>query len=153
MSQNSIGALEGASSVTLYDRFASLYDITFKFNRYSRSVERYLREREIPLGEGARVLDAGCGTGRVTALLAERLPRGHVVAVDGSAAMVEQARARLGARAEVLVADLLDLELAEPVDAEQLGFDPWHCGGGLVPHGFLNRLRAPAYVGSREGRS
>ena len=36
-----------------------------------------------------RVLDAGCGTGRVTAALLERLPRGEVVAVDGSPAMVE----------------------------------------------------------------
>jgi trans-aconitate 2-methyltransferase len=64
-----------------------------------------------------RVLDAGCGTGRVTALLAERVPAGGVVAVDGSAAMVEQARRRLGSRAEVLVADLLELELETPVDA------------------------------------
>ena len=30
------------------------------------------------------VLDAGCGTGGVTRLLLERLPRGHVIAVDGS---------------------------------------------------------------------
>src|ERR671922_69698 len=42
-----------------------------------------------------RVLDAGCGTGRVTTALLERLPRGEVVAVDGSPAMVEQARGRL----------------------------------------------------------
>ena len=39
-----------------------------------------------------RVLDAGSGTGRVTAALVERLPRGEVIAVDGSPAMVEQAR-------------------------------------------------------------
>ena len=58
-----------------------------------------------------RVLDAGCGTGRVTAALLERLPRGEVVAVDGSPAMVEQARERLGDRVEVFVADLLELEL------------------------------------------
>jgi trans-aconitate 2-methyltransferase len=64
-----------------------------------------------------RVLDAGCGTGRVTAALLERLPRGEVVAVDGSPAMVEQARARLGERAEVRVADLLELELDPPADA------------------------------------
>ena len=64
-----------------------------------------------------RVLDAGCGTGRVTAALVERLPRGEVVAVDGSPAMVEEARERLGPAVEVFVADLLDLELAEPVDA------------------------------------
>jgi trans-aconitate 2-methyltransferase len=64
-----------------------------------------------------RVLDAGCGTGRVTAALVERLPRGRVLAVDGSPAMVEQARERLGDGAEVFVADLLELELDPPVDA------------------------------------
>ncbi|HET8813708.1 MAG TPA: methyltransferase type 11, partial [Solirubrobacterales bacterium] len=31
-----------------------------------------------------RVLDAGCGTGRITAELVERLPRGRAIAVDGS---------------------------------------------------------------------
>jgi trans-aconitate 2-methyltransferase len=64
-----------------------------------------------------RVLDAGCGTGRVTAALLERLPRGEVIAVDGSPAMVEQARERLGDAADVRVADLLELELEQPVDA------------------------------------
>src|SRR4051812_49646509 len=43
-----------------------------------------------------RVLDAGCGTGRVTAALVERLPRGEVVAVDGSPPMVAEAQDRLG---------------------------------------------------------
>jgi trans-aconitate 2-methyltransferase len=64
-----------------------------------------------------RVLDAGCGTGRVTAALLERLPRGEVVAVDGSQAMVDETKARLGDAAEVFVADLLELELDAPVDA------------------------------------
>jgi trans-aconitate 2-methyltransferase len=64
-----------------------------------------------------RVLDAGCGTGRVTATLLERLPRGEVIAVDGSTAMVEQASARLGDRAQVFAADLLELQLGAPVDA------------------------------------
>ncbi len=63
------------------------------------------------------VLDAGCGTGRVTEALAGRLPAGRVIAVDGSPAMVEQARARLGPGADVRVADLLELDLGEPVDA------------------------------------
>ncbi|MGN6255389.1 MAG: class I SAM-dependent methyltransferase [Solirubrobacterales bacterium] len=61
-------------------------------------------------------VDAGCGSGRVTAELLERLPRGRVIAVDGSAAMVEKARERLGERADYLVADLARLELGEPVD-------------------------------------
>src|SRR3954468_14848911 len=64
-----------------------------------------------------RVVDAGCGTGRVTAALLERLPRGQVVAVDGSPAMVEQVRERLGDRVDARVAALLELELDAPVDA------------------------------------
>ncbi len=61
-------------------------------------------------------IDAGCGSGRVTAELAERLPDGRVIAVDGSGAMVEKAKERLGERAEYLVSDLVGLELDEPVD-------------------------------------
>jgi len=62
------------------------------------------------------VLDAGCGSGRVTAELVKRLPEGRLLAVDGSEAMVAKARDRLGDRAAYLVADLSELELDEPVD-------------------------------------
>jgi trans-aconitate 2-methyltransferase len=64
-----------------------------------------------------RVLDAGCGAGGVTATLAARLPRGEVVAVDGSPSMIEQARAALPAHVETRVADLLELTLDPPADA------------------------------------
>jgi trans-aconitate 2-methyltransferase len=68
-----------------------------------------------------RVLDAGCGTGRVTEMLASRLPRGHVIALDGSPAMIERARERLagfGERVSYVVADLAQqLPVEEPVDA------------------------------------
>ncbi len=63
------------------------------------------------------VLDAGCGSGRVTALLAELVPEGRVYAVDAAPSMVEHARAALGERATVLCQDLVELELPEPVDA------------------------------------
>jgi trans-aconitate 2-methyltransferase len=62
------------------------------------------------------VLDAGCGSGRVTEELAKRLPDGRVLAVDGSQAMIDKARERLGDRVSYLVADLSELELDEPVD-------------------------------------
>jgi len=62
------------------------------------------------------VLDAGCGTGRVTAKLIERLPAGRVIAVDGSEDMVKRARQNLGDTAEVGFADLAQLELDKPVD-------------------------------------
>jgi len=73
----------------------------------------------LPLAGDETVLDAGCGTGRVTELLLRRLPRGHVIALDGSASMIEAARERLGGeRVTYIVADLLDpLPVPEPVDA------------------------------------
>jgi trans-aconitate 2-methyltransferase len=63
------------------------------------------------------VLDAGCGSGRVTLVLLERLPHGHVVAVDSAPSMVEHAREALGERATVLHASLTELELDRAVDA------------------------------------
>lgn len=75
----------------------------------------------LQLGGDETVLDAGCGSGRVTTLLAERLPRGHVVALDGSASMLETARRRLapfGDRIGFVLGDLmLPLPIAELVDA------------------------------------
>jgi trans-aconitate 2-methyltransferase len=63
------------------------------------------------------VLDAGCGTGNVTRILHERLPQGHVIAVDAAPSMVEQARELLPADVDVRQGDLLELQLDEPVDA------------------------------------
>jgi trans-aconitate 2-methyltransferase len=69
------------------------------------------------------VLDAGCGSGRVTELLAERVPHGRVVALDASPAMVEEARrrlARFAGRVDFVVADLgrpFRLPGGQPVDA------------------------------------
>jgi trans-aconitate 2-methyltransferase len=63
----------------------------------------------LELAGNETVLDAGCGTGRVTELLVERLPRGRVVALDASRAMVDEARrrlARFGDRVDYLVGDL-----------------------------------------------
>ena len=75
----------------------------------------------LPLAGDERVLDAGCGSGRVTEQLAARVPRGSVVALDGSPSMIEAARARLvrfGGRIEYVVADLgRPLPITEPVDA------------------------------------
>jgi trans-aconitate 2-methyltransferase len=67
------------------------------------------------------VLDAGCGTGRLTAKLLERLPHGRVIAVDRSENMLEVARAFLlpqfGDRVQFLRADLESLPLHEAVDS------------------------------------
>lgn len=63
------------------------------------------------------VLDAGCGSGRVTALLAELVPSGRVYAVDAAPSMAAHAEAALGHRAIVFCQDLLSLALPERVDA------------------------------------
>jgi trans-aconitate 2-methyltransferase len=62
------------------------------------------------------VLDAGCGSGRVTEKLLERLPGGRVIAIDGSEAMVAKAREALGERAELRYGDLARLEMDSEVD-------------------------------------
>jgi trans-aconitate 2-methyltransferase len=70
----------------------------------------------LPLQGDEVVLDAGCGSGRVTAELAERVLRGRVYGVDVSPAMVEHAQRALDERATILCQDLVALELPEPVD-------------------------------------
>jgi trans-aconitate 2-methyltransferase len=62
------------------------------------------------------VLDAGCGSGRVTALLADRVPDGRVYGVDAAPSMAEHAQDALGDRATVFCQDLVELSLPEPVD-------------------------------------
>lgn len=74
-------------------------------------------ERLAGLTPDATVLDVGCGTGRVTERLAGLVPRGRVLTVDASGEMVELARERLGARAQVCCRDVLELQLDGEVDA------------------------------------
>jgi trans-aconitate 2-methyltransferase len=64
------------------------------------------------------VLDAGCGTGRVTRHLVERLPRGRVIAVDVAPEMLEIAARTLDPeRVDIVRVDLTELTLDDPVDA------------------------------------
>lgn len=71
----------------------------------------------LPLNGDETVLDAGCGSGRVSRLLEERLPHGRVIAVDASPSMVEEARKVLRHDAEVFVCELTELELDQVADA------------------------------------
>jgi trans-aconitate 2-methyltransferase len=63
------------------------------------------------------VLDAGCGSGRITEELIARLPRGRVIGVDQSPSMIAAARERLGPGADLRVADLSEVRFDEPLDA------------------------------------
>jgi trans-aconitate 2-methyltransferase len=70
----------------------------------------------LELKRGESVLDAGCGSGKVTAELIARIPEGELLAVDGSEAMIAKAREKLGEEHSYLVADLAELEIEQPVD-------------------------------------
>jgi trans-aconitate 2-methyltransferase len=66
-----------------------------------------------------RVMDAGCGSGRLTAKLLERLPGGDVVGVDLSHNMLGQAAEHLrsfGLRASLVQADLARLPFNSEFD-------------------------------------
>ena len=78
---------------------------------------------ELELDGSETVLDAGCGSGRVSELVLARLDEaagGRLICVDGSQAMVAEAQRRLGAGVKVVHSDLLELgvgDLGGPVDA------------------------------------
>ena len=92
------------------------------------------------------VLDAGCGSGRVTGLVIGRLPRGRVIAADGSPSMVEAVRAVLRPGDEALLADLTALELESEVDAV-FSSAVFHW---IADHDLLfRRLRAALRTGGR----
>ena len=67
-----------------------------------------------------RVLDAGCGTGRLTRDLLESLPHGQVFALDVSQNMIDAARDYLqpdfGARVQFVRCDLLELAFDREFD-------------------------------------
>ena len=62
------------------------------------------------------MLDAGCGSGKITLELARRVPHGTVYAVDAAPSMVAHTREAVGDRAVVMCQDLAQLALPEPVD-------------------------------------
>jgi trans-aconitate 2-methyltransferase len=91
------------------------------YHRLAKPQEEWARQvlERLSLQGDEVVLDAGCGSGGVTRMLLERLPQGRVIGVDGSRAMIEEARSQLeqwGGRVELRVGDLLEVQLAEPVD-------------------------------------
>src|SRR5262249_870219 len=77
---------------------------------------RVLERLELKGGEW--VLDAGCGTGRVTLTLVERVRErgGHVVAMDRSVEMARTARGTLPADVPVAAADLMAMPFRHVFD-------------------------------------
>jgi trans-aconitate 2-methyltransferase len=104
------------AEVTVRDWDAATYD------RISTPQQRWAAEQldRLELAGHEVVLDAGCGSGRVTLELCDRVPRGTVYAVDAAPDMVAHARAALarvdGNRVTVLHQDIAELALPEHVD-------------------------------------
>jgi len=109
-----------ARAGSYYDRIARFYDLTFKLNGYGRSLDQYFETHPLPVSRGAKILDAGCGTGLLTfALLrAIRFPV-SITALDLSSTSISAARKALyysdGRKRDVTFAqgNLLSLPFAD----------------------------------------
>lgn len=107
-----------------YSRFARFHEVMAEDS--GQSVLSSLESHILPLvaglterlAAGIRVLDAGCGRGRILNRLASLYPRSHFVGMDLSAEAVDGARAdaaRAGlSNVEFLVTDLSDFDRTAP---------------------------------------
>jgi len=66
-----------------------------EYHKNSKNQKRWAEGllAQIPLKGNESVLDVGCGNGRVTAMIAKKLPRGRVLGIDSSREMVAFATA------------------------------------------------------------
>lgn len=82
-----------ARAGSFYDRIAGLYDLTFKLNGYGRSLDQYFRDYPPPAFRGAKILDAGCGTGLLTLALLRSLDVPvNITAIDLSGSSIAKAK-------------------------------------------------------------
>ncbi|UXA17225.1 class I SAM-dependent methyltransferase [Mycobacterium sp. SMC-4] len=79
-----------------FDAGAKSYDVLVSANPgYHEHLKLSARRMQLPdQGRGLRLLDIGCGTGASTAALLDAAPHAEIVAVDGSAGMLEEARSK-----------------------------------------------------------
>jgi SAM-dependent methyltransferase len=87
-----------------YERFADRYAVRAETKAHNAYYERPATLSLLPNVKDKRVLDAGCGPGIYAEWLLDH--RAEVVAFDVTPAFVEIAKQRVGARAEVLRANL-----------------------------------------------
>src|SRR3954454_13858697 len=83
------------------------------YDRLSTPMEEMGREvmDRLELRGNEKVLDAGCGSGRLTERLIECVPDGRVIGVAVSASMIDAARKRVSADADLRVSALVGLDL------------------------------------------
>jgi SAM-dependent methyltransferase len=122
----------------IYSTEAELYDIAFGWDLSSEA--DWLVELLGPTCR--RVLEPGCGTGRLLEALASRGM--EVAGLDNSEGMVDYARARLeraGVGAVVVVTDMTDFELGRRFDGAVCAISTV---GLLSPEGLARHLEAMA---------
>ena len=85
-------AFENMDRMYRYQRY--FYDLTRKYYLLGR--DRLLRE--MPVADGDRVLEAGCGTGRNLIILAKKHPRAEFFGLDASSEMLKTAQGKADAR-------------------------------------------------------
>ena len=111
--------VRGISAYDLPERVAAYdADMDLMHPNRARMVEVAREALPCPPAAPLRALDLGTGTGFLARRFLERFPEATLVAVDGAAAMLDLARARLGAlaaRVEFVVGDFRRLDT--------LGFD------------------------------
>ena len=95
MSEDSINAYDRRARVAEYDA-----DMEVMHPNRSRMLRVMLEVLALPMDQAVTIVDVGAGTGYLTAGVVSAYPKGHVIAVDGAAAMLETARARLGERSK-----------------------------------------------------
>jgi ubiquinone/menaquinone biosynthesis C-methylase UbiE len=106
----------GLARANDYDSFAQVYSAE---NETSLANAHYERPAMLELAgdvAGRRILDAGCGSGLLTAALRDR--GALVTGIDASAGMLELVRRRLGPDADPRVVDL-----ARPLPFSDGAFD------------------------------
>src|SRR5438045_7222403 len=82
-----------ARAGSFYDRIERFYDLSLKLNGYGRSLDRYMEAHPLPVFPGARILDAGCGTGTLTLALLRTLQMPvKLTALDLSASSMTTAK-------------------------------------------------------------
>jgi SAM-dependent methyltransferase len=94
-----------------YRKLAEVEDRMWYFRALNRRMVRFLRSAGVGAGAGARLLDAGCGTGGLVRDLRAAFPATTVVGLDFSPRACQLARARTGA--EIVEGSVTELPFAD----------------------------------------
>jgi ubiquinone/menaquinone biosynthesis C-methylase UbiE len=98
------GTSQGTTAAKLFDRWSQVYDRP----RFQEAMYRPVHDAVLTRLANTQpevVLDLGCGTGNLTLRLMERFPSAHVIGLDYSEGMLEQAAVRLRQGASLVRSD------------------------------------------------